>query len=123
MTRGWIAAAALGGFLSVGAGAAAAHLAPRDGQAVELLRTGALYGMVHAAALLGLSAIVEHRGRASLAWRVAGWSFAGGLLLFSLSLFALAATGIAAIAAAAPIGGGALLVGWAALGVGALRSR
>jgi uncharacterized membrane protein YgdD (TMEM256/DUF423 family) len=123
MIRRWIAAAALGGFLSVAAGAAAAHLAAGHGHAVELLRTGALYGMVHAAALLGVSAIAERRARPSLVLKVAGWSLAGGLLLFSLSLFALAATGIAAFGFATPFGGVVLLIGWAALGIDALHRR
>jgi uncharacterized membrane protein YgdD (TMEM256/DUF423 family) len=122
MTRAWIGAAALGGFLSVAAGAATAHLA-QDQRAAELLRTGALYGMVHATALVGVSAIAERRTVASPALRVAGWSFAGGLLLFSLSLFALAATRLAAFGRVTPFGGVALLVGWAALGIDALRRR
>ena len=45
MIRAWLVAAALGGFLSVAAGAAAAHL-PAGERSAELLRTGALYGMV-----------------------------------------------------------------------------
>jgi uncharacterized membrane protein YgdD (TMEM256/DUF423 family) len=123
MTRAWLAAAAGGGFFSVAAGAAAVHLVAQDGHAAELLRTGALYGMVHAAALVGLSAIAERRDRPSIPLCVAGWCFAGGLALFSLSLFALAATGFAAIGLATPVGGVALLVGWAALGIDALRRR
>jgi uncharacterized membrane protein YgdD (TMEM256/DUF423 family) len=123
MTRAWIAAAAIGGFFSVAAGAAAAHLAAQDARAADLLRTGALYGMVHAAALLGVSAIAERREASSIALSIAGWCFAGGLLLFSLSLFALAATGLAAIGLATPFGGVALLAGWAALGADALRRR
>jgi uncharacterized membrane protein YgdD (TMEM256/DUF423 family) len=96
MTRAWLAAAAVGGFFSVAAGGAAAHLAAQDGHAAELLQTGALYGIVHAAALVGLSAIAERRQFSSVALDIAGWCFASGLLLFSLSLFALAATGLTA---------------------------
>jgi uncharacterized membrane protein YgdD (TMEM256/DUF423 family) len=120
MTRAWIAVAAFVGFLSVAAGAAAAHLA-RDGRAAELLRTGALYGMVHAAALLGVSAIAARRDFPRPALAIAGWSFAVGLPLFSLNLFALALTGFTALARVTPIGGVALLVGWASLGIDALR--
>jgi uncharacterized membrane protein YgdD (TMEM256/DUF423 family) len=120
MTRAWIAVAAFVGFLSVAAGAAAAHLA-RDGGAAELLRTGALYGMVHAATLVGVSAIAARRDFPRPALAIAGWSFVGGLLLFSLSLFALALTGFNALARVTPIGGVALLVGWASLGIDALR--
>jgi uncharacterized membrane protein YgdD (TMEM256/DUF423 family) len=79
--------------------------------------------MVHAAALVGVTAIAEHRSRPSLALGVAGWGFAVGLLLFGLSLFAVALTGIAAFGRATPFGGAALLLGWAALGIDALLRR
>jgi uncharacterized membrane protein YgdD (TMEM256/DUF423 family) len=114
MIRVWLIAAAVGGFLSVAAGAAAAHIAAGE-RAAELLRTGALYGMVHAAALIAVTAIAEARDRLGLALTIAGWSFAGGMLLFSLSLFALALTGREGLGLITPFGGAGLLVGWAAL--------
>ena len=123
MTRAWLAVAAAGGFASVAAGAFAAHVVARDAGASELLRTAAVYGMVHASALLGIAALAERRERPGAALVVAGWSVALGLLLFSLSLIALAATGLAAFGRVTPFGGIALLVGWAALGVDALRRR
>jgi uncharacterized membrane protein YgdD (TMEM256/DUF423 family) len=46
-----------------------------------------------------------------------------GLLLFSLSIDALAATGLAPIGFVTPFGGVALLAGWAALGIEAVRRR
>jgi uncharacterized membrane protein YgdD (TMEM256/DUF423 family) len=122
MIRAWLAAAGLGGFLSVAAGAAAAHVAAA-GRAAELLHIGALYGMVHAAALVGVAAMAERRERRSIALRVAGWAFAAGLVVFSLSIDALAATGLAAVGFVTPFGGAALLAGWAALGIDALRDR
>ena len=118
MTRAWLVVAAVGGFLSVAAGAVAAHLAGGDARAAELLRTGALYGMVHSAALVGLSAL----GRPPSPFlAVAGWGFAAGILLFSLSLFAVALTGIAGFGLVTPFGGVGFLIGWAALGLWALR--
>ena len=123
MIRAWLAAAAIGGFLSVAAGAVAAHLAAGDARAAELLRTGALYGMVHAAALLALTAMAERRDRPGLLLNVAGWSFVVGIVLFSFSLFALALSGIAQFARITPFGGVGLLVGWAALGCHAMRRR
>lgn len=122
MIRAWLAAAAIGGFLSVAAGAAAAHLAAGD-HAAELLRTGALYGLVHGAALLAVAAITDARGRPGFALAIAGWGFAAGMLLFSLSLFGLALTGIAWLGAITPFGGTLLLIGWAALAVHAQRPR
>jgi uncharacterized membrane protein YgdD (TMEM256/DUF423 family) len=118
MIRAWLVAAALGGFLSVAAGAAAAHL-PAGERGAELLRTGALYGMVHAAALIAVTATAQSRDRLGLALTIAGWGFAAGMLLFSLSLFALALTGREWLGIITPFGGVGLLVGWAALAFGA----
>ncbi len=123
MIRVWLAAAAIGGFLSVAAGAIAAHLASRNPHSAELLRTGALYGMVHAAALIALAALADRRDRFSVLLAIAGWCFVIGICLFSLSLFALALTRYPWFAAVTPFGGTALLVGWAALGLGAVRWR
>ena len=122
MIRAWLLAAALGGLLSVTAGATAAHLG-LSGRAAELLRSGALYGMVHAAALIALAAIAQSRGPVGLALTIAGSSFAAGMLLFSLSLFALALTGGEWLGMITPFGGTGLLVGWAALAVHALSRR
>ena len=116
MIRVWLVAAAVGGVLSVAAGTAAAHIATGE-RAAELLRTGAVYGMVHAAALIAVTAIAEARDRLGLALTIAGWSFAGGMLLFSLSLFALALTGRGWLGLITPFGGAGLLVGWAALAI------
>lgn len=123
MIRAWLAAAAFGGFFSVAAGAAAAHLAAGDARAAELLRTGALYGIVHAAALVAVAAMAAHRDRPGLALTLAGCGFAAGSVLFSFSLFALALTGIAGFAVVTPFGGAGLLIGWAALGFAAVRPR
>jgi len=122
MIRAWLVAAAVGGFLSVAASAAAAHLVAGE-RVAELLRMGALYGMVHAAALIAVTAIAESRDRLGLALTIAGWSFAGGMLLFSLSLFALALTGREWLGMITPFGGAGLLVGWAALALYAFSRR
>jgi uncharacterized membrane protein YgdD (TMEM256/DUF423 family) len=88
-----------------------------------LLRTGALYGMVHAAALIAVTAMAQSRSGFGPALTVAGWSFAAGMLLFSLSLFALALTGREWLGMITPFGGVGLLVGWAALAAHALSRR
>jgi uncharacterized membrane protein YgdD (TMEM256/DUF423 family) len=123
MIRSWLLAAAVAGMLSVAAGAVAAHLAGGEPHSAELLRTGALYGMVHAAALVGTAALTERRERPRLLMAIAGWSFAVGTWLFSFSLFGLALTRSLWLAAVTPFGGTALLVGWTALGLGALGRR
>ena len=89
MIRAWLIAAALGGFLSVAAGAAAA--------------------------LIAVTAMARSRDRLGLPLTIAGWSFAAGMLLFSLSLFALALSGREWLGMITPFGGAGLLVGWAAL--------
>ncbi len=120
MIREWLAVA---GFSSVAVGAIAGHIAPGD-RTAELLRTGALYGMVHSAALVALVAMAQARAPPDITLVIAGWSFAAGTLLFSLSLFTLALTGIAVLGWITPFGGAGLLIGWAVLGLHALqRSR
>ena len=119
MIRVWLGAAALLGFLSVLAGAVGAHLAAGEG-AAELLRTAAVFGLPHAAALVGIAALTQGRAAPGLALTVAGSAFALGGLCFCLSLFAMGLTGIRAFGLAAPFGGVGLLIGWAALGAHAL---
>jgi uncharacterized membrane protein YgdD (TMEM256/DUF423 family) len=122
MIRLWLAVAGLGGMASVIAGALAAHLAD-DPKAAELLRTGALYGMVHAAALVGLIGLAQGREPRRGAAVVAGGSFAVGIILFSFSLFALAAGAPRWLGWATPLGGIALILGWLALALLAFRRR
>jgi uncharacterized membrane protein YgdD (TMEM256/DUF423 family) len=117
---GLLSIAAVTGLLSIVAGAIAAHLAPGDWTA-EILRTGALYGMVHAAVLIAVVAVAQSRGLPDITLIIAGWSFAAGASLFSLSLFTLALTGIVPFGWITPVGGVSLLLGWAALGVHAVQ--
>jgi uncharacterized membrane protein YgdD (TMEM256/DUF423 family) len=115
MLPSWLIVAAVVGFLSVAAGATATHLA-----AGELLRTGGLYGIVHAAVLLAVTSMAQAGGRAGLALTIAGWGFAVGMVLFSNSLFALALTGSNWLGIITPFGGMGLLIGWGSLAVYAL---
>jgi uncharacterized membrane protein YgdD (TMEM256/DUF423 family) len=70
-----------------------------------------------------LSAFAQGREPRRGAAVVAGWSFAGGIVLFSGSLFVLALTGVERFSWATPVGGAALMLGWTALGLLALRRR
>lgn len=121
MIRAWLAIAAIGRFLSVAAGAAAAHLGAGD-RAAALLRTGAFYGMIHAAVLIAVAAMAAGH-RLGYPLIAAGWGFAAGIILFSFSLFGLALTGVQWLGLVTPFGGASLLVGWAALGVCAFQRR
>jgi uncharacterized membrane protein YgdD (TMEM256/DUF423 family) len=120
--RIWLLIAGVGGAASVVAGALAAHLAAAS-QAADLLRTAATYGMVHAAALVAVTALASHPKPLPCATTVAGWGFASGILLFGGSLLALAAGGAHWLGWITPFGGVALIVGWAALAVLALRRQ
>ena len=119
----WLVIAGLGGVASLAAGTIAAHLAGGDPRAAELLRTGALYGMVHAAALIALIALAQGREPRRGAAAVAGWSFSAGIVLFSGSLFALAVSEARWLGWVTPFGGVALILGWAALLVLGFRRR
>ena len=101
MTRTFFALGALSALLAVAAGAFGAHalrarLVP-DMQTV--FETGARYHMYHALAL-----------------------FVAGTVLFSGSLYLLALTGQRWLGAITPLGGLALIAGWAALAWAALRA-
>ena len=114
--------AAAAGFSGVALGAFAAHalkarLAP---DMLAVVETGARYQMYHAFALV------------AAAWGWARWQrrafvnagilFIAGIVLFSGSLYLLALTGVRGFGAVTPLGGVALLAGWASLGWGAWRA-
>ncbi|MFL5336873.1 MAG: DUF423 domain-containing protein [Geminicoccaceae bacterium] len=116
--RTWIAVAALSGLLAVAAGAFAAHGfdATGDVRGARLVETGARYQMWHALAMLACLALTP-------ALRLPLWLWAAGTALFSFSLYALALGAPQAAALATPVGGTALLLGWAALAWCVLRAR
>lgn len=103
--------AALSGILAVGFGAFAAH-GMADPKAQEWLRTGAIYGLAHAAA--ALAALPRSRWAPLL--------MAAGALVFSGALYGLALGGPRLLGAVAPVGGLAMLAGWVVLLVTAARA-
>jgi len=110
-TRIWLGLAALNGLMGVAAGAFGAHAA-KDAAAKELLRTGAQYQLIHAVAALACFGLLRLAiGPAN--W--AGWLFGVGGLVFAGSLYLLALTGVRVLGAITPLGGLALMAGWAAL--------
>jgi uncharacterized membrane protein YgdD (TMEM256/DUF423 family) len=77
--------------------------------------TAVLFQLLHAACLLGLSALVktvDPRALPRLAWSARGWTV--GTVLFSGSLYALALGGPRWLGPITPLGGLALMVGWVA---------
>lgn len=118
--RGWLATAAVNGFLAVAAGAFAAHgLADLPERYLNAFKTGAAYQMYHALALLAVALLP-----ASRAANFAGWGFLLGVVIFSGSLYALALTRVGVFGAITPIGGVLMLAGWASLAFAAfVRDR
>jgi uncharacterized membrane protein YgdD (TMEM256/DUF423 family) len=111
MTRFWVMAGAVNGFISVAAGAFGAHaLQSLPERYLSAFRTGAQYQMYHALALLAVGLMP-----ASRLVDVSGWCMLAGIMFFSGSLYLLALTRADWLGALTPIGGVALLAGWAAL--------
>lgn len=119
--RIFIALAGAFGALAVGLGAYGAHGLERllEGGADAAKRLGwwqtaVLYHLVHALAL-GLSARLP-------APTIAGGLFVAGVLLFSGTLYAMALGAPRWLGAVTPLGGVALIGGWIAVLVAALRA-
>lgn len=122
MTKLYLFLAALLGGSGVILGAFGAHgLRGRVAEnLLEAYKTGVLYQMLHALALFGIVLLMQHWGeRASLV--AAGALFAVGVLLFSGSLYGLTFGGPRWLGPVTPLGGVAMICGWAALCVAALR--
>lgn len=124
MERTFVIAAAVFGFIGVAAGAFGAHalrgsLEPRD---LEIFETAVRYQLIHAVALLGVASAAARWPEVSGAVALSGWSMVAGVLIFSGSLYALVGTGMRGLGAITPIGGVALLIGWASLAWAALRA-
>ena len=104
--------ATLSGALAVAAGAFGAHGV--SGQAVEWLKTGGQYQLVHAVA-----ALVAVRMGA----RVPAWLFVGGAGVFAGTLYLMALGLPRWLGAVTPIGGAALIAGWLCLAVTVSRKQ
>lgn len=120
-----LALGAVAGFSAVAFGAFGGHglrgklaKAADGSKRLEWWQTGASYHLAHAIAI-GIAALVAERLSSSVA-AVAAWAFFIGILLFSGSLYAMALRGPSKLGALTPLGGLALLVGWACLFAAAL---
>ena len=105
----WLAIGATLMALAVGLGAFGAHgladrVSPKD---LEIWRTGAHYHMIHALALVALSA----SGRAADT-QPASWLLLAGIVIFSGSLYLLVLTQQRWLGAITPIGGLAFIAAW-----------
>jgi uncharacterized membrane protein YgdD (TMEM256/DUF423 family) len=113
VNRGLLAMAGTLGLTAVMLGAFGAHgLRDRLGAAmIEVYRTGVLYHLVHALAVLAVALGADRLRRPRL---VAGLLCAG-IVIFSGTLYLLAITGMTWLGAVTPVGGLLLMAGWAAL--------
>jgi uncharacterized membrane protein YgdD (TMEM256/DUF423 family) len=123
MDRIFVIAGGLLGLSAVALGAFGAHaLGSRlDAKALATFEVGVRYQMYHALALFA-AAWVHERWPGRLV-RTAGWLFVGGTIVFSGSLYLIVLLGAGSLGAVTPLGGAALLAGWACLLAGAWRGR
>ncbi|MBO1048951.1 MAG: DUF423 domain-containing protein [Dolichospermum sp. UKL201] len=119
MTQFFLTIAAIFGGLSVAGGAFGAHALREkiSERSLEIFDTGARYQMYHALALLLVAMLMSRLDSPPTTLLVSGWLFIIGVVIFSGSLYALSLTGIKSLGAVAPLGGLALMLGWAALAV------
>jgi len=119
MTRLFLSAAALTGFLAVMLGAFAAHAlkGKLDPYALGIFQTGVSYQMYHALALLAVAILLSFYQSQWLVW--AGYAFIVGILLFCGSLYWLAFGAPRWVGPITPLGGLGLLIGWACLFIAA----
>ena len=113
------AAGAILGGLAVALGAFGAHaLQSRIGaDALGWWHTAVEYQMWHALAVIAL-------GLSGFRWtRVPAWLFAAGSVVFSGTLYAMALGAPRWLGAVTPLGGLAMIAGWAVLAVRAVRLR
>ncbi len=113
-----VALAGLAGLLGVALLAAAAHVT--GGGSLDV---AARFLLVHAAALLGLMALVGSGGVHRALGRAAGALLVAGLVLFCGDLTLRALRGVPLFPFAAPAGGFALMGGWLLAAVAALVPR
>jgi uncharacterized membrane protein YgdD (TMEM256/DUF423 family) len=113
---------ALSAMLSVALGAAAAHaLGDLPPAAQSWFQTALHYQQFHA---LGLLAVGLAADRWPSRWFLAaGWLMIAGILLFSGNLYLRSLADFHALHAVTPFGGGAFILGWLALVIGAATRR
>ena len=102
--------AALSGALAVAAGAFGAHGA--SGEAVDWLKSGGHYQLVHAVAAL-VAVRMGAKGPA--------WLFVAGGALFAATLYLMALGMPRWLGAVTPLGGAAMIGGWVVLAMATLR--
>jgi uncharacterized membrane protein YgdD (TMEM256/DUF423 family) len=116
MAKLFITLASLNGMLAVVFGAFGAHAlkGKLDDQALKVFETAVQYHFYHTFALLVVGVIALSQPQTVLL-KSSGWLFVIGILVFSGSLYLLSLTGVRWLGAITPLGGLALIAGWACL--------
>ncbi|MFM2482482.1 DUF423 domain-containing protein [Celerinatantimonas sp. YJH-8] len=118
----WRVLIALGGMLSVGMGAGAAHglshILPE--QALSWIHTGVMYQLIHLAAALAVSHIASRSGKC---WIIGSWLFSGSLYLMACLPAAWLEAWRSVLGPITPIGGVILIVGWGLLYFTGMRAK
>ena len=116
MAKLFITLASLSGMLAVVFGAFGAHAlkGKLDDQALKVFETAVQYHFYHTFALLVVGVIALNQPQTVLL-KSSGWLFVIGILVFSGSLYLLSLTGVRWLGAITPLGGLALVAGWACL--------
>jgi len=115
MQRLWIGLGSFYGLIAVAMAALAAHALPAA--ALPMVRDAIQMQGWHALALLFTGLWAARGGTPA---HLAGAAFALGTLLFCGAIYSLALAGLR-LPMVAPVGGTLLMLGWALLGVSALR--
>ena len=116
MAKLFITLASVSGMLAVVFGAFGAHAlkGKLDDQALKVFETAVQYHFYHTFALLVVGVIALNQPQTVLL-KSSGWLFVIGILVFSGSLYLLSLTGVRWLGAITPLGGLALIAGWACL--------
>ena len=120
--RGLVVLAGVLGASGVMLGAFGAHAlrARISPEMLEIYRTGVLYHVLHALAVLALAAGAASRLRRP---GLTATLFAVGVAIFSGSLYILSITGVRFWGAVTPLGGLSLIAGWLSLLLPPKRAR
>ncbi|MEK9723697.1 MAG: DUF423 domain-containing protein, partial [Rhodospirillaceae bacterium] len=113
--RLWAALGALVSGTSVVLGACGWHSLSADETMRGIFMLAAQHQMAHGLALFAVAWLCDAGGRAAMAAAAAGTAFVAGVVLFSVNLYVLTVTGAPLLVGAAPVGGFAMMAGWAAL--------
>jgi len=117
MSKFWFVVGSVWAGVAVALGAFGAHglRARVEPALLAAWETGVRYHLVHALALLAVALATARWPDARV--DLAGWLFLVGSLLFSGSLYAMALGAPRGLGAVTPLGGAAMIVGWAVLAV------